>query len=653
MHDTDRISAWFAGPKGENAEWFAGWVRRIADDYYAWRRNYYPEDGVVVDSTLRRENEPFADAFEDRLSELLARLKADVPFQSPRYAAHMLAEQTLPSIAGYFAAMLYNPNNVTADVAPVTLRLEIESGRMLCRMIGFPESSWAHLCSGGTLANLESLWVARSVRYLPLVVRDMRRALGLSAPAWGEDDRRALGVSPSAALDAFEATYAQARDGLRVGTPEDADVLRRLRDAYVGSAYNVAERGVAEVVGRLGSAPVLIAPETHHYCFEKALDVLGVGKRGLELVRVDRDFRMRVDHLEQVLDRVEREGRHVLAVVSVMGSTEEGSIDPLDKVVALRAERERRGAPSFWIHADGAYGGYLRSVTIPRRLGLGEPHATARVAGVERTIPLRLPEHGECDALEAMKDADSVTIDPHKLGYIPYPAGAVCFRTDRVKPLVRQVAPYIEDGSIDPEHDRRSESVGVYVLEGSKPGAAAAAVWLSHSLIPLDTSGHGMLMRENIRNACELHALLEGFPAWSGRGGVRCVCLCPPGSNIVCYAFRAEGEQTLEDVNRLNRAIYERFSLGPTTRVHDRARFVSRTSLSVRQYALETVGEFLDRLGVRREEYARSGVFLLRSVLMNPWYALGKRRGRAYLSELVEELYGAAHEVLAEARDGR
>src|SRR5262245_31808070 len=90
------IAAWFAGPKAENGDWFADAVRRIVSDYHAWRRNYFPEDGVVVDSAARREAEPFRDRFDDRLIELLARLKHDVPFHSPRYAGHMIAEQTLP-----------------------------------------------------------------------------------------------------------------------------------------------------------------------------------------------------------------------------------------------------------------------------------------------------------------------------------------------------------------------------------------------------------------------------------------------------------------------------------------------------------------------------------------------------------------------------
>jgi glutamate/tyrosine decarboxylase-like PLP-dependent enzyme len=242
-----------------------------------------------------------------------------------------------------------------------------------------------------------------------------------------------------------------------------------------------------------------------------------------------------------------------------------------------------------------------------------------------------------------LPEADSVTIDPHKLGYIPYPAGAVCFRSNLVKPIARQEAPYLDDASFDLDEDRRSESIGLFVLEGSKPGAAAAAVWLSHSLIPLDTSGHGLLLRETIRNACELHALLEQYPALTGETSVKAVCLCPPGSNIVCYAFRPQMPgAALAEINELNRRIHERFSMTSGERVYDQSFFVSRTTLSPRQYATATVGDFLKRLGVSESEYAASGVFLLRSVLMNPWYARSKTRDRYFLSELVEELFKAA-----------
>lgn len=642
--DLGMMSAWFSGPKAENAPWFNAWLGRIAEDYCAWRRNYFPEDAVVVDSTLRRHNEPFMDAFEDKLLELLARLKADVPFQSPRYAAHMLAEQTLPGVAGYFAAMLYNPNNVTADVAPVTVRLELESGRLLSRMIGYGEGSWAHLCSGGTTANIEALWAARTVKYLPFVMRDVSRAVGVPLPLEAQDTASLLGLPPGAALESYSTLWKM----IHASTQRE-QLAAAAREAIANSPHNIAERGIASICATLGSSPVLIVPESHHYCFEKALDILGLGRQALISVPVDENFRMRTDRLESILDDVDRQGRHVLAVVAVIGSTEEGSVDPVDRIVALRQAREQSGKASFWLHGDGAYGGYLRTVTIPTRTGLGAPTAQVKVAEVVRDVPLTLPEHGECAALEKMPHCDSVTIDPHKLGYIPYPAGAICFRTNLIKPHMRQAAPYLEEAPSDPELERTSETIGLYVLEGSKPGASAAAVWLSHTLIPLDSTGHGRLMRENIRNAAELHALLENYPSLDPAcTGVRAVCLCPPGSNIVCYAFRPTRDgATLAEINALNKSIFERFSLNAGQRVYEQSFFVSRTSLSIKQYSTSTVGAFLKRLGVGEAEYARDGVFLLRSVLMNPWYGYAKRRGRYYLSELVGDLHKAASELSA------
>ena len=85
------ISAWFAGPKSENGEAFTRTIRRILEDNQYWRRNYFPEDGVIITSEERRRHSAWSDVFEDKLMELLAALKSDCPFQSPRYAAHMVA----------------------------------------------------------------------------------------------------------------------------------------------------------------------------------------------------------------------------------------------------------------------------------------------------------------------------------------------------------------------------------------------------------------------------------------------------------------------------------------------------------------------------------------------------------------------------------
>lgn len=629
----DGATGWFAGPKAENADWFEALLTRIVQDYYSWRRNYFPEDGFIVDSRTRHGSESFRDEFEDRLMELLARLKADFPFHSPRYAAHMIAEQSLPSIAGYFAAMLYNPNNVSREAAPVTVRLELEACRMIGKMLGYGQGGWGHLTGGGTVANIEALWVARTVAYLPQAIRQMRAALKLP--------NADLVAEPQAALLAFSQVFDQ---GQAAGA-----TFQEVLATYLRSDFCVVQRGLNKVASLDGRQPFVLVPETHHYCFEKAVDILGLGRDGLISVAVDSDFRMKIDDLEAKLVDLEHSGGRALAVVAVVGSTEEGAIDPVDRIVKLRRAREAEGLDSFWLQIDGTYGGYLRTMTTPNRIGLGEPSTRVRIAGVDVQVPLSLPELSTCDALDAIGEADSVTIDPHKLGYIPYPAGAICFKSDLVKPLVRQEAPYIGEEAGEPNVERNVEGVGLYILEGSKPGAAAAAVWLSHSLIRLDSSGHGKLVQQTVRNACEMHSLLALWPELHQSATVQAVPLTEPASNILCFAFRPRGANvSLASINELNRTVYGAFTVeeGSGRRMYDQRFFVSRTTLRKTQYRYATVAPFLTRLGVERAEYEREGVFLLRCVLMNPWYEHAKSKGRYFLVELVESLFESASQAI-------
>src|SRR4051794_37371302 len=104
---TAPVSAWFLGPKSEHGAAWRALLEHVLLDYLHWRRNYFPGDPLVIGHARRREQAPWLDELNERLDELLSRLKADFPFFHPRYLAHMLSEQTLPSVIGYFAAMLY------------------------------------------------------------------------------------------------------------------------------------------------------------------------------------------------------------------------------------------------------------------------------------------------------------------------------------------------------------------------------------------------------------------------------------------------------------------------------------------------------------------------------------------------------------------
>jgi hypothetical protein len=62
---------------------------------------FHPEDDILITEKVKRE-----DAFQDSLVlgqqeflALLANLKRDIPFYSPRYIGHMLGDQLLPAIA--------------------------------------------------------------------------------------------------------------------------------------------------------------------------------------------------------------------------------------------------------------------------------------------------------------------------------------------------------------------------------------------------------------------------------------------------------------------------------------------------------------------------------------------------------------------------
>ena len=98
----------------------------------------------------------------DVLGELLGRLHDNYPFFHPRYAGQMLKPPHPVAMAAYVAAMQINPNAHALDGGPATAALEREVVSSLAAMFGYPQHL-GHLTSSGTIANLEALYVARSL----------------------------------------------------------------------------------------------------------------------------------------------------------------------------------------------------------------------------------------------------------------------------------------------------------------------------------------------------------------------------------------------------------------------------------------------------------------------------------------------------------
>ncbi|MEO6724355.1 MAG: aminotransferase class I/II-fold pyridoxal phosphate-dependent enzyme, partial [Blastocatellia bacterium] len=96
------------------------------------------------------------------LGELLERLQENYPFWHPSYAGQMLKPPHYIASIAYFLAQQINPNNHALDGGPATAKMETEVVAEIARMFGFG-THLGHLTSSGTIANLEALWVARSL----------------------------------------------------------------------------------------------------------------------------------------------------------------------------------------------------------------------------------------------------------------------------------------------------------------------------------------------------------------------------------------------------------------------------------------------------------------------------------------------------------
>ena len=93
------------------------------------------------------------------LQDVARRLRDNYPYHHPCYAGQMLKPPHPASRLAYALALWLNPNNHALDGGRASSAMELECVEAIGRMFGF-EQSLGHLCGGGTMANLEALWVA-------------------------------------------------------------------------------------------------------------------------------------------------------------------------------------------------------------------------------------------------------------------------------------------------------------------------------------------------------------------------------------------------------------------------------------------------------------------------------------------------------------
>jgi glutamate/tyrosine decarboxylase-like PLP-dependent enzyme len=254
------------------------------------------------------------------------------------------------------------------------------------------------------------------------------------------------------------------------------------------------------VAGQSRPGKSILASEQAHYTHSRISAVLQLP---FEKIRCDALGRMDVNALAQRAAKGD-----VGTVVATLGTTATGSVDPLPEILELG---DKYG---FRVHADAAYGGYFVLVS-----NLEEPAARS---------------------FARIGESDSIVIDPHKHGLQPYGCGCVLFRDPAVGKFYKHDSPYTYFTAAELH-------LGEISLECSRPGAAAAALWATQKLFPLQRGG------EFPRGLERGRAAALKFCSAIGRGG-EFVPAFEPELDILVFVPRGN---SLTEISARSRRIFD------------------------------------------------------------------------------------------------
>jgi glutamate/tyrosine decarboxylase-like PLP-dependent enzyme len=235
-----------------------------------------------------------------------------------------------------------------------------------------------------------------------------------------------------------------------------------------------------------------------HGCIAQAMDLSGLGIDALRVIPLNDRYQMDIAALEHAITADRNAGFSPFIIVGSAGTVDVGAIDDLAALADIARKEE------LWFHVDGAYGA----------LGMLAPDIAPRLEGIGR--------------------ADSIALDFHKWGQVPYDAGFI---------LVR-------DGK---QHYDTFASPAAYLRRETR-GMAAGSPWpcdfgpdLSRGFRALKTwftlkvygaEKLGRMIAHTCALAQHMKQRIEAAPELE--------LLAPVSLNIVCFRYRSE------DANRVN-----------------------------------------------------------------------------------------------------
>ncbi|WP_425500324.1 tyrosine decarboxylase [Secundilactobacillus folii] len=579
------LDALFIGDKAENGALYKELLNKLVDEHLGWRKNYIPQDQNMI-SPEEQQSPEFKDTVNRMrhvLDDVSNRIRTEsVPWHSAgRYWGHMNSETLMPAILAYDYAMLWNGNNVAYESSPATSQMEEEVGNEFATMMGY-KNGWGHIVADGSLANLEGLWYARNIKSLPLAMKEVTPEL-----VTGKTDWQLLNMPTAEIMKLVE---------------ESGERLDDLKAKSARSGKNLQKLGK------------WLVPQTKHYSWMKAADIIGIGLDQVVPVPIDKNYRMDVNELEKIIREITADQTPILGVVGVAGSTEEGAVDQIDQIVALRNKLEKEGI-YFYLHVDAAYGGYFRTIFLDENNNF-VPFDKMKDLHNQYGVFTESKDYIKRDVYEAYKaftEAESITIDPHKMGYVPYAAGGIVIKDVAMRDTISYFATYVfEKGADIPA------LLGAYILEGSKAGATAASVWAAHHTLPLNASGYGKLEGASLEGAHRYYDFLKNLTFKIGDRTVEVHPLVNPDFNMVDYVLKEKDNDSLADMNRLNHQFYEEASYVKGS-LYNKEYIVSHTDFAIPDYGNSPL-PFVKSLGISENDWNSVGkVTVIRASVMTPY----------------------------------
>lgn len=265
---------------------------------------------------------------------------------------------------------------------------------------------------------------------------------------------------------------------------------------------------------------------------------------------------------------MEEHKEEIGTLVVSMGTTGLGTVEPLADLMNWSENNGIR------IHVDAAYGGFFKIIAN---------------------------QFSSSHHWNALSKADSIVIDPHKHGLQPYGCGSILFKEPAVGQYYKHDSPYTYFTSDDLH-------LGEISLECSRAGAAAAALWTTLKLLPLNKDGLGEILQKTIDAAAHFSSEIGKSPDIE--------LYQKPDLDIVAY-FPVTRNRKTSEVSALSKKLFKAGMDDKTEGFH----------LSLFTVSAE---EFITRFP--QYESDDETVTILRSVLMKPEHL-------DFIPELVRRLH--------------